>query len=58
MLDLPHEIEAEPIAELDLLKRLPVNIVFAAFVPRPWHLHFIKQAESHNSLIPPSVSIY
>jgi hypothetical protein len=51
MLDLPHEIEAEPIAEFDLLQRLPVDIVFAAVIPRPWHLHFKMQTEFHNSSV-------
>jgi len=44
-------MKAEPIGEFDLLKRLLVDIVFAAFVPRPWRLHFIKQAELHNSSV-------
>src|SRR5580704_15396776 len=51
MLDLPHEIEAEPIAEFDLLQRLPVDIVFTAVVPRPGHLHFKMQTEFHNSSV-------
>ena len=51
MLDLPHEIETEPIAELDLLQRLPVDIVFAAVIPRPGHLHFKMQTEFHNSSV-------
>ena len=48
MLDLPGEIDSEPIGELHLIERLLVEPQLVALVPRPRQLVLVEDAEFHR----------
>src|SRR5262245_14074600 len=51
VLDFPDVVKAEAVGQLDLRQRLPVGIVFTAFMPRTRGFHFIQKTELHTSLL-------
>src|SRR5262249_39450976 len=48
VLDLPGEVDAEPVGELDLVERLLEEPEFVAVMPRPGELVLVKDAEFHG----------
>ena len=48
MLDLPGEIDAEPIGELHLIERLLEELELGAFGPRPRQLMLVENPETHR----------
>src|SRR5262245_39533853 len=48
VLDLPGEVDAEPVGELDLVERLLKEPEFVAVMPRPRELVLVKDAEFHG----------
>jgi hypothetical protein len=47
--DLPCEVDAELVGELDLRKRVLEQLQFLTVVPRPGKLVFIENTELHSS---------
>src|SRR5207245_780639 len=49
VLDLPREVVAQPIGELDLVERLLQQPILAALVPRPGELVLVEDPEPHGA---------
>ena len=49
MLDLPGVVDAEPVAQLDLVEGVLEQLGLAALVPGPRELVLIEDAEAHVS---------
>ena len=50
MLDLPGEVVAEAVRQLELIQRVVVKVEFAVGLPRPRQLQFVEYAEFHSFL--------
>jgi hypothetical protein len=48
VLDFPGVVDAELVGEFDLIERLLKQPVLVAFVPWPWKLVFVENAEFHG----------
>jgi hypothetical protein len=46
MLDFPHEVDAEPVGQLDLIERVAERALFGIRVPRARDLVLVEQPES------------
>src|SRR5215470_2104976 len=51
VLDLPGEIVAEPVGQLELIERVMVEGQLAIRLPRPRQLQLVKYAEFHRSFL-------
>jgi hypothetical protein len=49
MLDFPRVVDAQPIGEGNLVKRITEHAMFVAVLPRPRELVFVEDAESHGA---------
>ena len=48
MLDLPHVLDAEPVGQLDVFQRFPIDAVLRISVPGARDLMFVEDAEFHR----------